>query len=152
MRVAVPPECLNARVGGLIPRFCRHVLSNGAFGIQRSLSGVNAFGSFFDIGARSFPPRHIRNDQLVRIALLFRQQATCLNALCRIRNRAVKRGPSCAQTECRDHQPRVAEHCLCLQESLPRNTANKAIRAHVNIVERLVFFLPEECHLFPVGR
>ena len=42
---------------------------------------------------------HVRNNQLVGIALLFGERGSCLNALQRIGDGAIQRGPSGTQAE-----------------------------------------------------
>ncbi len=51
-------------------------------------------------------------------------------------NGAVERGPSCAQAERCDHQARIAEHGLRLNQSLAFDAANEPVGIDINVVER----------------
>ena len=70
--VAVATQRLDAGLGGRIAGLGRHVLGDGAFGVQASFdAGVDALGGLFDVGAGCLQPRHVRHDQLVGVSLLF---------------------------------------------------------------------------------
>ena len=70
------------------------------------------------------------------VSLLFGERRTRLNALGGIRNRAIQRRPSCAQSERRDHQARVAEDGLRLNQSLAFDAADQPVGIDIDIVER----------------
>ena len=112
--VAVAAEGLDAGIGRLISGLGGHVLRDRAFGVQGAFAGVDALGGLFNVGTRGFESRHVGHDQLVRIALLFRERRSGLNALGGIRNGAIESGPSRAQTERRHHQAGIAEYRLRL--------------------------------------
>ena len=82
-----------------------------------------------------FQPRHVRHDQLVRVALLLGQRRAGLDALGGVGDRAVERGPSGAEPERRHHQPRVAEHLLRLDEPLALDAADQPVGVDIDVVE-----------------
>ena len=98
--------------------------------------GVDALGRLFDVGAAGFQSSHVGHDQLVGVALLFGERRSGLNALGRIRNGAIERGPPAAQAERRHHQARVAEHGLRLDQSLAFHAADQPVGIDVDIVKR----------------
>ena len=72
VRVAVAAERLDAGVGCAVSGFGGQVLGDGSFRVEAAfLAGVDAFGGFFDHRASGLKASHVRNNQLVGIALLF---------------------------------------------------------------------------------
>ena len=135
--VAVAAQRLDAGVGRGIPGFGRHVLGDGAFGVQSCLrSGVDALGGFFDVGAGGFQPHHVGHDQLVGVSLLLGERRAGLNALGGVRNGAIEGSPSAPKAERRDHQARVAEDRLRLNQALAFDAADQPVGVDVNVVER----------------
>ena len=78
----------------------------------------------------------MRHDQLVRVALFLRERRAALDALGGIRNGAVERRPTAAESEGRHHQARVAEYLLRLNQPLAFDPADEPVGVDVDIVER----------------
>src|SRR5579864_377999 len=135
VRVAVASESLNAGVGSLVSSFGRHVLRDGAFGIQTAFSGIGAFGRLLDISAGCFQSRHVWHDQLVRVTLLLRERRSGLNALGGIGNRPIERCPSPTKTEGCHHQAGVTEDGLGLKQALSFYAADQPLSIYVNVTE-----------------
>ena len=93
-------------------------------------------GGLFDEGATGFQPHDMGHDQLVGVALLLRERRAALNALGGVRNGAIQRRPSGAQSKGRDHHARVTEDHLRLNQALAFYAANQAVGIDVDIVER----------------
>ena len=92
-------------------------------------------GGLLDRGPRRLERDRVRDDQLVRVALLLGQRPAGLDALARVGDRAVERRPAGAEPERRDHQPRVAEHLLGLDEALALDAADQPVGVDVDVVE-----------------
>ena len=117
------------------PRLGGEVLGHRALDVERALARVEALGGLLDRRSRRFQRDRVRDDQLVRVALLLGERAACLDALARVGDRAVERLPAGAEPERRHHQPRVAEHLLGLDEALTLDAADQPIGGHVDLVE-----------------
>ena len=78
-------------------------------------------------GACGLEAGRVRDDQLVRVALLLGQRRTGLHPCRRVVDRAVERCPSGAEAKRGDHQARVTEHGLGLNEPLSFDEADDAI-------------------------
>ena len=76
------------------------------------------------------------HDQLVGVALLLRQRRSALNALRRIWNGAIQRGPAGTKSKSRDHHAGIAEHQLRLDQSLAFHATHEAVGVNVDIVKR----------------
>ena len=124
VRVAVAAERLNTGFGSGIAGLGCHVFSNRPFGVEAAfVAGIDALRRLLYIGAGGLEAHGMRHDQLVRVALLFREWPSSLDALGGIRNGAIKRRPSRAQPKGRHHQPGVAEDRLRLEQSLAFDSA-----------------------------
>ena len=69
--------------------------------------------------------------ELVGVPLLLGQRTARLHALGRVRDGPVERGPTGAEAEGGDHQPRVAEHLLGLDQPLALDAPHQAVGAHL---------------------
>src|SRR5664279_4633086 len=88
-------------------------------GVQpRVRVGVEAGRHLFDVGPGGLEPGHVRDDQLVGVALLHRQRAAGDHAFGRVLDGPLHGRPATAEAEGRDHQPGVAEDLLGLPEAL----------------------------------
>jgi MFS family permease len=88
-------------------------------------AGIDPSGGLLDIGAARFEPYGVGHDQLVGVALLFRKWRARLHAFLRIFDGAVQGCPATAQAERGDHQPRIAEHQLHLDQALALDLAQQ---------------------------
>ncbi len=131
VRVAVAAERLDGSVGSRVARLGGEVLGDRALGVERSLAGVDALGGLLDRGARRLEAHGVGDDQLVGVALLLGERAAGLDALGGVRDRAVERRPPGAEPEGGDHQARVAEHLLGLDEALALDAADEPVGVDV---------------------
>jgi hypothetical protein len=77
----------------------------------------------------------VGHDQLVRVALLLREWRSRLNALSRVGNCAIERGPASPQPKRRHHQTRVTEHGLRLNQPLTFHSAEQPVGVDVDVAE-----------------
>jgi hypothetical protein len=77
----------------------------------------------------------VGDDQLVRVALLLRQGPAGLDALGRVGDHPVERRPPAAQPERGDHETRVTEHLLGLEQALALDASDERVALHRHVVE-----------------
>ena len=118
-----------ARLGG-------EVLRDRPLGVEHLLARVEPLGRLLDVGAPGLEAHGVRDDELVGVALLLGEGAAALEALLRVRDRAVERGPAGAEAERGDHEARVAEDELRLEEPLPLDAADEVLDGDVDVGER----------------
>ena len=92
-RVAVASERLDRGVTGRDARLGRQIFRDRALRVEAAFAGVDSFRGVLDVRARTFETHHVRDDQLVRVALLFGERTTGLDPLLRV----LDRGSSAAQ-------------------------------------------------------
>ena len=134
--IPIATQCLDCGVCGQISRLCGQVFRDGALGIQVGVFTVESFGCSFDIGAACFEQHHMRNDELVRVTLLFGKRGSPLDASHRVWDCPVQRRPSGAKSERGNHQARIAEHQLRLDEALPFLLTEQTVGIDVDAFQR----------------
>jgi hypothetical protein len=136
--VSVPAVGLDGCVGSCVACLRGHQLRDRTLGVHRPIGAeapVELVGRVLDEGPRSFESHGVRDDQLVGEALLLRQRRATLLAFDRVGDRPVECFPATAEAECSDHEARVPEHLLGLDESLALDLADEVIEGDLDIVE-----------------
>ena len=138
--VAVPAVRLDRRVGGGVAGLGRHVLGDGALGVQRAVlrprprrcgSAVSSTN-----GARGLEPRRRAARSACACSPASRRAATRpASRLRRVADRPVQGLPAAAQAERGDHQPGVAEDLLGLDQPAALDAADQVLRRHHDVVE-----------------
>ncbi len=133
--IPVAAEGLDGSLGRAVGRFGGEQLGDRSLDLQVGLTGVEARGHRFDVGAGGLELGEVRQHQLVGVALFLEKGRPELHALLRVGDDLLDRRGAGTKSAGGDHEAGEAEDLIRLVEALAGHATEKVLCRHQHVVE-----------------